>query len=140
MRKEHDQSFHMGFKKTLAKIKLRFYWPRMAKEVKQYIQKCNICKECKGSSVPSVPRMGEQRIANRPWQIMSLDFVGPITLSKRRNQYLLVILDVFSKWVQIYPLKRIDVNEVCRILREEWFRKNSAPQIAITDNGSSFFV
>lgn len=45
--KEHDQALHMGFEKTLAKIKLRFYWPRMAQEVKQYIQKCKIQKNAK---------------------------------------------------------------------------------------------
>lgn len=136
--KEHDQSLHMGFDKTLAKIKLRFYWPRMAQDIKRYIQNCSICKECKGSSVPTIPKMGEPRIANRPWQIISLDFVGPITMSKNKNQYLLVILDVFSKWVQLYPMKRLDVNEVCRILKEHWFWRNSAAQIAITDNGSTF--
>lgn len=138
IKKEHDEALHMGFDKTLARIKLRYYWPKMAQDIKQYIRACKTCKECKGSSVPTQPKMGEARIANQPWQIISLDFVGPITMSKAKNQYLLVVLDVFSKWVQLYAVKRIDTKEVCKILKEEWFWKNSAPQILISDNGASF--
>lgn len=65
-------------------------------------------------------------------------FCGTDHFEQTTEQYLLVVLDVFSKWVQLYPLKRIDVNEVCRMLKEDWFWKNSVPEIVITDNGASF--
>lgn len=138
MKANHDEVMHLGFEKSLARIRQRFYWPKMAKELKHHIQTCSTCKEVKTPSTSVTPQMGEMRIAEHPWQIVSADFVGPLPRSKQGNQYILVVSDLFSKWVLLQPLKRIDSARLCSTLRENWFNRNSTPETIITDNGSSF--
>lgn len=134
----HDDCFHLGFEKTLNRIKQRYYWPKMSSQIRKYVQQCSTCKEVKGSSIPVVPEMGKQRLASQPWKIISADYVGPLPRSRRGNQYLLVIADYFSKWILLQPVKSIQSNSLCTILKEQWFLKNSVPEIIITDNASCF--
>ncbi|MCP3686732.1 MAG: hypothetical protein GY861_29185, partial [bacterium] len=57
----HDSVFggHHGFKKTLDKLHLRYFWPRMYKQVKWYCTTCELCKRKKGphrrNRAPLVP-------------------------------------------------------------------------------------
>lgn len=134
----HDNCFHPGFEKTLQRIKQRYYWPKMSSQVRRYVQQCGTCKEVKGASIPVNPEMGKQRLASQPWQIISADYVGPLPRSRRGNQYLLVVADFFSKWVLLQPVKSIKSSNLCAILKEQWFSKNSVPEIIITDNASCF--
>lgn len=138
LEENHDACFHPGYDKTLARIRQRFYWPRMTVDIRNYVKQCGTCKEVKAASVPLVPEMGSMKLANRPWQMISADFIGPLPRSRRGNQHILVVSDYFSKWVMIQPVKSVGSSALCTILRDQWFLKNSVPEIIITDNGSSF--
>ncbi|XP_055543099.1 uncharacterized protein LOC129728674 [Wyeomyia smithii] len=120
----HDDVFHPGYEKTVGRIRQRYYWPKMANEVRKYVQQCGVCKEVKATSVPVVPEMGKMKIATRP--------------CRRGNQHLLVVCDYFSKWVMIHPTKNVSSAPMCTVLRDQWFLRNSVPEIIISDNGSSF--
>lgn len=135
---EHESCFHLGVEKTLSRLQLRYYWPHMASEVRKLIQRCAICKESKPATVPTVPIMGKQKLADHPWQIIAMDYIGPLPKSKSGNIHLLVIQDLFSKWCQLHPVRRIEAGNLCKILREGWFLRNSIPEIVLTDNASTF--
>lgn len=138
LKQEHDETLHPGFEKTVKKIKLRYYWPKMARETKRYIQGCRVCKQCKPSTLPTAPEMGQQRLANKPFQIMALDFIQSLPRSKTGNCHLLVILDLFSKWTLLVPVKKIESKEVCRIVEDCWFRRFGTPEVVISDNATTF--
>ena len=110
----------------------------MSRDVKLYVQNCDTCKETKAAHVPVVPPMGEQRVTTHPWQIIAVDYVGPLPRSKSGHQHLLVVLDVFSKWVMLTPVRRVDSKSLCTILKNHWFLRLSTPQAIITDNASVF--
>ena len=38
---------HMGFLKTLYKLRERFFWPRMADDIKNYVESCKDCQSYK---------------------------------------------------------------------------------------------
>ncbi|XP_055613075.1 uncharacterized protein LOC129759617 [Uranotaenia lowii] len=109
----HITSFHSGYERTLARIRQRFYWPRMAAQIRKFVRQCTTCKEVKPSHVATVPEMGKMRLADRPWQIISVDFIGPLPRSRKGNQHLLVVSDYFSKWVLVQPVKKIASSTMC---------------------------
>ncbi len=43
LRAMHDDIGHFGAERTMALIKDRFYWPRMAFEITQYVKTCGRC-------------------------------------------------------------------------------------------------
>lgn len=109
----------------------------MNAEVKKYVAKCEICKESKHSTTSTAPEMGNQRIATRPFQIVCMDYIQSLPRSKQGNAHLLVVLDIFSKYCLLVPVKKIASSNQCTILEERWFHKLSVPQYVITDNATT---
>jgi len=53
--------------------------------------------------------LGKVPIIDVPFKFVSLDIIGPITLSDRGNQYILTLIDSAKKFPEAICLKRIDV-------------------------------
>lgn len=49
-----------------------------------------------------------------------------------------MVQDLFSKWCQLHPVRRIEAGNLCKTIRECWFLKNSIPEIVLTDNATTF--
>lgn len=136
--KEHDDAFHVGYEKTVEKIKKRFYWPRMAADIKRHVLNCDTCKRIKHSTTSVVPEMGNQRVTTRPFQILTIDYIQSLPRSTKGNAHLLVLMDVFSKYCLLVPVRKISSGSVCEILEQLWFRRLSVPQYLISDNATTF--
>lgn len=135
---EHDDALHLGYEKTLAKIRKKYYWPKMARDVKNYVQLCVVCKECKPCNQSQFPEIGRQRLSTKPFQILAIDFIQSLPRSKQGNSHLMVVMDIFSKFALLFPIRKISAHLVCKILEENWFRRYSAPEYLISDNASTF--
>ena len=75
--------------------------------------------------------------AEAPFVRVRLDSVGPLPLTQKGNQYLVVLVDNFTSWVEPEHLKKIESNDIIEFLREV-FCRHELPEILITDNGSKF--
>lgn len=82
--------------------------------------------------------MGKYKVASRPWQIISLDLMGPFPRSKSGNKYLLVICDWFSKYPCLFPIQEATSKKVVNILENNIFLEYGLPEIVIADNGKQF--
>lgn len=77
----HDTVFsgHQGIKKTIGILKERYYWPTLIKDVEDYINKCASCNQRKSSTRARAP-LGKIQPAVEPFELVSLDIVGPLPL------------------------------------------------------------
>ena len=73
-----------------------------------------------------------------PWLRVSLDITGPHPRSSRSNQYILTLVDHFSKWAEAIPLRNHTAPTVARALMVHVFSRFGAPQQILTDRGSEF--
>lgn len=73
-----------------------------------------------------------------PWEIITVDFVGPLPKSAKQNKYLLVIQDKFTKWVECVPLREATAVGLKKAIRERIFCRFGWPKKLISDNGSQF--
>lgn len=80
--------------------------------------------------------MGKQREATRPWQILYMDFIGPLPRSKSGNMYLFV--DSFSKFMHIFPIKDATSKAIISLLENKIFLIFGVPEVVIADNGKQF--
>lgn len=138
----HDSptSSHGGIKKTIFKIRSNYYWPKMNKEIKEYVRSCELCQTCKPTTVTMRNEMGQPKNPEQPWKMLSVDLVGPLPRSKNGNSYILVILDVFSKFVLVKPLKKATAKTVIQFIEEQVFLMFGVPKTLICDNGSQFIA
>ena len=48
-----------------------------------------------------------KRLIEEPWTMVAADIIGPLPLGKKgKKQYILVFIDLFTKWVEIIPIKK----------------------------------
>ena len=52
-----------------------------------------------------------------PFQVWSMDVLGPLRVSTEGNKYLLILKDVFSKWFEAIPLSSTTSDKVLRALQ-----------------------
>lgn len=136
----HDipSAAHLGFYKTWQKVQANFYWPKMQDDVSRYVRSCKICKASKAPNTTMMPQMGNLKPAKQPWELISLDFVGPFTRSKRGNAVMLVIVDWITKYIIVHPMRNADSVRMVEFLEQQVFLKFSRPRIVLSDNGKQF--
>lgn len=128
---------HFGVRKTLFRLKQQYYWPEMLSDVKAHVGSCEICAKVKSSNQPPAGLMGKHRNVTQPWQVISLDLMGPFPRSKLGNTMLLVITCWFSKFSLLFPLRTGKADKICDILQQQ-FLLYGVPQALICDNGKQF--
>lgn len=137
---EPPKSAHGGIAKTLHRIRQYFYWPNMTIQIKNYLSKCEICKQSKSSNQVLRPPICNSYVAEVPFQKLYVDFLGPYPRSKPGNSYVFVVLDHLSKFVFLKPLRSANSLSVIKYLKNELFNVFGVPQIIHSDNGKQFMA
>lgn len=136
----HDDptSAHLGSFKTYMKLCEVYYWPKMKQDVVKYVRGCKICQAAKSSSQLRPGFMGKQKKIQYPFQLISIDLIGPLPRSNKGNSVLLVVTDWFTKFVQVQPLRKATAQAIVKFLENEVFLMFGVPQIVMCDNGPQF--
>ena len=66
-----------------------------------------------------------------------IDFMGPVPKSKN-CEYILVVVDYVSKWVEALPCQIADSKHAKRMFHEVIFPRFGTPRMVISDGGSPF--
>lgn len=131
-------SGHFGISKTLSRITELYYWPKMIMDIKNYVANCEICCAQKSSQQARPGFMGKPKHVSYPFQLISMDLLGPFPRSKKGNQHLLVITDWFTKYVIVKPLPNATAAAVTRFVEQNVFLIYGIPQVILCDNGVQF--
>lgn len=136
----HDEpmSGHGGFYKTLDRIQRTYFWPKMSNEIRRYVNNCEVCKASKQTNIQQRAPMGEYREATRSWQILYMDFIGPLPRSRSGYSYIFVVVDSYTKFVHMSPIRQATSKAVIKVLRDDIFFVHGVPQVVICDNGKQF--
>lgn len=136
----HDstRACHPGVFKTYKKLQLRYYWPNMYKDVKNFISQCTVCKAHKISTAPPNGISTNPKKVNRPMQMLSLDLVGPLPRSYSGHTVILSCVDVFSKFTWLFPLRKGTAGSIVKNLEENIFLVHGVPRTIVCDNGPQF--
>lgn len=139
LQENHDfpTAGHLGIFKTRNRVARLYYWPKMNADIIKYVRKCPTCLAHKADQNRPAGVMG-QRTATRPWQIICMDLMGPFPISSKRNRFLLVVADIFTKFVLFFPLTTATSAAVTRHIENDVFLLFGVPQYIICDNGKQF--
>ena len=95
---------HFGVGKKVANLQRYCYWPHTSDNVSHFIRGCSLC----ATSKPNNRKLGLYTplpVPSRPWESISMDFVGGLPLSRKGRDYLYVV-DNFSKMCILTPCKK----------------------------------
>ena len=129
-------SSHQCAEYTYALAKGRYYWPSYVKTIRDYVKNCEECQRNAQSLKRPNEALQPMPIIARAWYRVGMDLTGPL-IPSQGYQYILTMVDHFTKWVETRPLKSKTTSEVSRGIFSIYCTKGAPVQI-ISDNGGEF--
>uniref|UniRef100_A0ABD2WNZ3 RNA-directed DNA polymerase n=1 Tax=Trichogramma kaykai TaxID=54128 RepID=A0ABD2WNZ3_9HYME len=135
----HDvaQAGHLGIDKTYTRVATYYYWPGIYADVVDYVKSCHVCQEQKSSNQARSGLMGQRHLEG-PWSVVAADIIGPKPASKGGVRYVLVFVDLFTKYVELIGLKKANGKTVVKAMDELIINRWGCPRYLLTDNGTEF--
>ena len=134
---DHPTAGHGGREKTIYRLSNRVYWENMRKDVSNYVQSCQSCQKYKYSNQASSTPL-QMHMVREPWHTIGVDIMGPFPVTQRQKQYLLVVVDYFTRWVELFPLRTTTSTNIANILIDEIICRWGCPTYILSDNGPQF--
>lgn len=133
----HDEQCHIGYDKTVASITKYFWFPGLRKFVRKYLQHCIGCLTLKRSYVAPRGMLHPIPKVLKPFHTIHVDYLGPLPVTKDKKQYILVIVDAYSKFTLLYPLVSTSGAEF-RESFKNFISLFGTPTRLIADSGPAF--
>ena len=127
---------HFGVEKTYSLLKTRFFWPNMFEYVSVFIKYCSVCGKTKSDSKPPKAPLLPLYIAEAPMQFVSMD-IAHLPVDDDGFRYILLIGDIFSKFIEAIPLRDQSAQTVTNALINGWILKHGSPVYILSDQGSN---
>ena len=114
----HDKMGHLGPERVLHLARDRFYWPRMQSDVEHYVK--NICR-CIKQKPPRLKTRAPLQpiITSSPFELVSIDFIH-LEKSSGGYEYILMIVDHFTRYAQAYPTRNKTAKTVAEKLYNDY--------------------
>jgi hypothetical protein len=78
------------------------------------------------------------RTPTRPFELVGVDLVGPLPVTARGHNTLLVCVDYYTRWPVVVPLRDATAASVAEALVEYVFLAYGAPEVLLSDQGAQF--
>ncbi len=125
--KIHDG--HQGVQKCKERAKMTVWWPRITQDIVGKVATCTFCQKNKPSQ-RSEPLITTP-LPQRPWHRLGVD------LCEYGNKSYLIVMDYFSRYLEIAHLTRTTTQQVVGRLKNMFAHHGIAEEV-ITDNGPQF--
>lgn len=120
---------HFGVVKMKALARSFFWWPKIDKDIEVFMKNCSSCR---------INQSDPPRVEVIPWPEPKRPFSRiHIDYGFFENTNFLVIIDTFSKWMEVYSVKSMTTKNTIFCLNL-MFSKFGMPDIVITDNAQIF--
>lgn len=132
----HDLAGHQGRSRTLQLARQRFFWPRMERDIREYVKCCQRCILAK-TPEPSARAPLENIRTSAPMELVCLDFWSAED-SKQRSVDVLVVTDHFTKLAHAFPCVNQKAKQIAKKLWDHVFCIYGFPSRIHTDQGTNF--
>ena len=109
----------------------------MNNELHDFVRHCQVCAQTKLG--PNQLKAPLQTInVNEPFVFWAMDYMGPLPETTQGNKHLLVVMDHFTKWCEVFPTKDQRDKTVAEILVSKIFSRFGPPTVIHSDQGRNF--
>ncbi|CAI5474942.1 unnamed protein product [Closterium sp. Yama58-4] len=134
IREVHNKLGHYGPLRTLQLLQTGWWWAGMRKEVKEWVEKCELCCRNKASLLKSQAELQPLSIVELGYW-WSLDIAGELPVSWRGRRYVLLMIEHVSKWAEARPLVAKMAEAVAEAFEEMVLTRFGACGEVLTDQG-----
>jgi hypothetical protein len=136
----HDTEWagHLGNTRTLHRVLRYFFWPSVRHDCKHFVKHCHSCQIHKGKIPSNFVKSLQPSLPTGPNIRLGIDLIGPLPKTKLNNTYCLTMMDHFTKWNVVVPLKNKEEGEVANAIYNQWYCKYGIPFELQSDQGNEF--
>lgn len=119
---------HPGSRMMKSHLRSSVWWPKLDQQVEEFVRNCRGC--CLVSAPDAPEPMIRKPLPSRPWEDIAVDFMGPLP----EGQYLLVVVDYYSRFIEVKEMNTISANDTIQELSVV-FSRYGFPNTLRADNG-----
>ena len=126
---------HFSIDETYRRTKIRYYWPQMFNDIRQYVKTCDECQR-RGKNRRNEPLHPIK--VGQPFDRLGMDIVGPLPKTKNGNMYIVVATEYLTKWPEARAIPNAKAFSVVPFFYEDIICRHGCPKELLTDRGSHF--
>ncbi|XP_017575179.2 uncharacterized protein K02A2.6-like [Pygocentrus nattereri] len=123
-------SGHCGIVRMKELARSYFWWPGLDGQIEETVSSCTSCQKVR--NMPQLAPLHPWDWPEEPWQRVHIDFAGPF-----EEKMLLVAMDAYSKWPEVFIMKSTTTEKTIEKLGE-MFSRFGFPEQLVSDNGPQF--
>jgi hypothetical protein len=125
---------YFGAKKTEDVLASHFFWPKMRRDVEQFIACCTTCQKAKTRLNPHGLYM-PLPVPSIPWAYISMDFVLGLLRTNRWRENIFVIVDRF---LSLYHIIKVMMLFILLTFSKEIVHLHGMPATIVSDHDAKF--
>lgn len=133
LKEAHEEGGHKGALSLKHRVGLRFYWPKLTKDVRQYVQSCDLCQK------RDTRRFEEENKSTYPsdiGQVWGIDLV--VMPPSQGYRYIIIAREDVSKWVEAKPIRKKEARIVAKFISDHIITRFGYIRRLKSDQGSEF--
>ena len=127
---------HRGAIKTYWRVKERFYWPGLHKDIYEFFTLCEKCQRTERDKPPKQANL-KTITPTRRFEQAAMDILK-LNKTHRGNIYLLFIRDMFTKFTWAVPMPCMTTEAIAKAFFDYWLSVFGTPDKLLMDQGSPF--
>jgi hypothetical protein len=131
----HAQSHEGGDTMYKKCIDANLFWPRLKNDCDEAASSCSECLKYTITKRGFHPQTSV--LSSQPMSHVAIDLLGPLNQDAKSNQYILVMIDLFSRFIFLRALANKTAEDVAQALFSI-FCDYGHPRIIQSDNGTEF--
>lgn len=128
----HEGLGHIGITKMIDLMKRHYEWKGMEKDIQSYVLRCKPCQERKSFGYRKKSQLFKIT-AEYPFQKVMFDLTGPIIPSRHGHRYIMAMVDVFTRFPILIPLRNIEAQCILDVFKKRWIPLFGKPEVLISD-------
>jgi len=140
IRLHHDTPVggHEGQWKMTELVTRNFWWLGVSREVKWYVEGCDVCQRNKNRTQAPADKLMPNSIPEKPWSHISANFTTKLPLTQGYDS-ILVIVDRLTKMAHFIPTtEKTTAGGLARLFRDNVWKLYGLPESIISDRGPQF--
>lgn len=128
---------HTGISRTLFKIRKYYYWPKMNKDITNYVKNCTNCQLAKITKHIKAPMV----ITSTPsvaFDTFLIDTIEPLPRTENGNEYAVTIICDLTKYLVTIPVTDKSAKTFAKAIFESFVLKYGPMKMFITDQGTEY--
>jgi len=130
---------HPGYQKMVTALRKDYFWPRMKKQVIEYLARCLECQQIKAEHQHPAGLLQPLPIPEWKWETISMDFITGLPQTRKNHDSIMVVVDKLSKEAHFIPVhSTYKAVQIAHLFMQNVFRLHGLPKVIISDRDVKF--